>query len=346
MRFLWLAVLLMALAGNVAADTRGITVQIRASEKTNAPITMFNKVFVALVCVVVFAGCSAPIPLKGYAGKPVGHMAPKGCPPILSDYGFWMTSGGHYRNSPHTGLDIFEKTGYPIVAAAPGVVVGALTQRSPGCCRGFSNPRGSASKKSVLPSEQERRDVARRRAQWRRYQGRIDPRRLVFIDETWAKTNMTRTHGRCRQGERLRAKVPHGHWKTLTFLAALRHDRIDAPIVFDGPINARKFLVYVEQCLLPTLSPGDIVVMDNLSSHKGDAVRKAIRDAGVRLFFLPPYSPDLNPIEQVFAKLKALLRKAAERTVEATWRRIGTLLDEFSPQECANYFTNSGYASI
>ena len=188
--------------------------------------------------------------------------------------------------------------------------------------------------------------MARRRAQWRRYQGRIDPRRLVFIDETWAKTNMARTHGRCPRGERLRAKVPHGHWKTLTFLAALRHDRIDAPVVFDGPINARTFLAYVEQCLVPTLSPGDIVVMDNLSSHKGEAVRKAIRAAGARLFFLPPYSPDLNPIEQVFAKLKALLRKAAERTVEATWRRIGALLDEFKPQECANYFTNSGYASI
>jgi len=188
--------------------------------------------------------------------------------------------------------------------------------------------------------------VARRRKQWRRYQDRIDPRRLVFIDETWAKTNMARTHGRCRRGERLRAKVPHGHWKTLTFLAALRHDRIDAPAVFDGPINSQMFLAYVEQFLVPTLSPGDVVIMDNLSSHKGELVRKAIRAAGARLFFLPPYSPDLNPIEQVFAKLKTLLRKAAERSVEATWRRIGTLLDEFSPHECANYLKNSGYASI
>lgn len=188
--------------------------------------------------------------------------------------------------------------------------------------------------------------MARRRKQWRRYQDRIDPRRLVFIDETWAKTNMARTHGRCRRGERLRAKVPHGHWKTLTFLAALRHDRIDAPAVFDGPINSQMFLAYVEQFLVPTLSPGDVVIMDNLSSHKGELVRKAIRAAGARLFFLPPYSPDLNPIEQVFAKLKTLLRKAAERSVEATWRRIGTLLDEFSPHECANYLKNSGYASI
>jgi transposase len=198
----------------------------------------------------------------------------------------------------------------------------------------------------VLPSEQDRRDVARRRVSWKRYQGRLDPRRLVFIDETWAKTNMTRTHGRCRRGERLRAKVPHGHWKTLTFLAALRHDRIDAPAVIDGPINGRSFLAYVEQFLVPTLKPGDVVILDNLGSHKGEAVRKAIRAVGAKLLFLPPYSPDLNPIEQVFAKLKTLLRKAAERSVEATWRRIGNLLDAFSPQECANYFKNSGYASI
>lgn len=157
---------------------------------------------------------------------------------------------------------------------------------------------------------------------------------------------MARTHGRCRRGERLRAKLPHGHWKTLTFLAALRHDRIDAPAVLDGPINGRSFLAYVEQFLIPTLRPRDIVILDNLGSHKGDAIRKAIRAAGAHLLFLPPYSPDLNPIEQVFAKLKALLRKAAERSVEATWRRIGTLLDTFSTQECANYLTNAGYASI
>ena len=126
----------------------------------------------------------------------------------------------------------------------------------------------------------------------------------MFIDETWAKTNMTRTHGRSRRGERLVAKVPHGHWQTLTFLAALRADRIDAPCVLDGPINGDSFLAYVEQMLVPTLKPGDIVVIDNLGSHKGKAVRRAIRAAGAKLFFLPPYSPDLNPIEQMFAKLK------------------------------------------
>ena len=187
--------------------------------------------------------------------------------------------------------------------------------------------------------------MARRRAQWKRYQSRLDPARLVFIDETWAKTNMTRTHGRSRRGERLVAKVPHGRWHTLTFLAALRSDRIDAPCVIDGPINGESFRAYVEQMLIPTLKPGDIVVIDNLGSHKGKSVRRAIRAAGAKLFFLPPYSPDLNPIEQVFAKLKTLLRKAAERTVEATWRRIGALLQAFTPQECANYFANSGYAS-
>ena len=157
------------------------------------------------------------------------------------------------------------------------------------------------------------------------------PARLVFIDETWAKTNMTRTHGRAPRGERLVAKAPHGHWRTLTFLAALRCDRIDAPCVIDGPINGQSFLAYVEQVLVPTLTPGDIVIIDNLGSHKGKAVRRAIRAAGAKLFFLPPYSPDLNPIEQVFAKLKTLLRKAAERTVEATWKRIGAFLDLLHP---------------
>ena len=205
--------------------------------------------------------------------------------------------------------------------------------------------RASASKKTLHAAEQHRPDVARGRARWRRHQARIDPTRLVFVDETWAKTNMTRTHGRCAKGQRLVDKVPHGHWKTLTFLAALRCDAITAPFVLDGPINGDWFLAYVEQVLVPTLKPGDVVVMDNLGSHKGKAVRRAIRQAGAHLLFLPPYSPDLNPIEQVFAKLKTLLRKAAERTVEATWRRIGKLLDHFSADECANYLVNSGYAA-
>jgi Transposase and inactivated derivatives len=168
----------------------------------------------------------------------------------------------------------------------------------------------------------------------------------VFIDETWAKTNMTRLRGWSPRGRPLLDKVPHGHWRTLTFLAALRCDRIEAPLVLDGPINGHSFTAWVEQFLLPTLRPGDIVIMDNLGSHKGKAARQLIRSAGARLLFLPPYSPDLNPIEQVFAKLKTLLRKAAERSVEATWKRIGSLLDAFPPNECAAYLRNSGYASI
>ena len=156
---------------------------------------------------------------------------------------------------------------------------------------------------------------------------------------------MAPLRGWCASGRRLNAKAPHGHWQTMTFVAGLRHDGISAPCVFDGPINGESFLAYVTQILVPTLQPGDIVIMDNLGSHKGRAVRAAIRAAGAHLLFLPPYSPDLNPIEQVFAKLKALLRKAAERTVEATWKRIGELLQHFSAQECANYFVNAGYAS-
>jgi transposase len=197
----------------------------------------------------------------------------------------------------------------------------------------------------VFATEQDRPDIARRRAWWRRHQSKIDPARLVFIDETWAKTNMTRTHGWWRRGAPLRAQVPHGHWRTMTFLAALRHDRITAPCVIDGPINGESFRAYVEQLLVPTLQPGDIVVMDNLGSHKGHAIHRAIRAAGARLVFLPPYSPDLNPIEQVFAKLKILLRKADERSVDGVWRRIGNLLQHFTPQECANYLRNAGYAS-
>jgi transposase len=148
------------------------------------------------------------------------------------------------------------------------------------------------------------------------------------------------------KGERLPAKVPYGHWKTLTFIAALRHDRIDAPCVIDGPINGELFTAYVEQVLAPTLAQGDIVILDNLGSHKGKAARQAIRKKGAHLLFLPPYSPDLNPIEQLFAKLKHLMLKAQERTHEATWRKVGQLLDLVSPAECQNYITNSGYPSV
>jgi len=156
---------------------------------------------------------------------------------------------------------------------------------------------------------------------------------------------MTRRHGRSSRGARLVAKVPYGRWRTLTFLAALRCERIEAPCVIDGPINGDSFRAYVEQFLVPTLRRDDIVVMDNLGSHKGLAVRRLIRAAGAKLFFLPRYSPDLNPIEQVFSKLKTLLRKTDPRTVEQTWRNIGSLLDSFTAKECGNYFANAGYAS-
>src|SRR5437762_1038680 len=209
----------------------------------------------------------------------------------------------------------------------------------------FFAREGITFKKSLHAAEQDRADVARRRARWKKYQSRLDPKRLVFIDEIWAKTNMTRHHGRCARGARRLATVPYGRWRTLTFLAALRCDRIDAPCVIDGPINGLSFRAYVEQFLVPALTAGDIVIMDNLGSHKRETIRRLIRAAGAKLFFLPPYSPDLNPIEQVFAKLKTLLRKADERTSEATWKRIGALLDHFTPQECANYLVNAGYAS-
>ena len=156
---------------------------------------------------------------------------------------------------------------------------------------------------------------------------------------------MTRTHGWCQRGEPLIDKVPHGHWKTMTFIAALTHKGIAAPCVLDGPINGASFLAWVEQFLIPELEPGSIVVLDNLGSHKARHIRQLIRNAGSKLFFLPAYSPDLNPIEQVFSKLKTLLRKAEERTIDGVWRRIGTLLAHFPPEECANYFWNSGYSS-
>ena len=186
--------------------------------------------------------------------------------------------------------------------------------------------------------------MAAARAAWKAEQPALDPARLVFIDETGAATDMARTHGRCRRGVRLTGKVPHGHWKTTTFVAGLRRDGVAAPFVVDRPMNGAIFRTYVECCLVPTLAPGDIVVMDNLSAHKVEGVRAAIEAAGATLLYLPAYSPDLNPIEQVFAKLKALLRKAAERTVDGLWHAIGQLLDCFPPEECANYFKNAGYA--
>jgi transposase len=203
--------------------------------------------------------------------------------------------------------------------------------------------RDHAQKKTAHASEQDRPDIVRRREAWFEGQLDLDPSRLIFIDETWASTKMARSHGRATRGQRLRMSVPHGHWKTTTFVAGLRLSGMVAPMVLDGPINRAAFEAYVQQILVPELKPGDIVIVDNLGSHKGKVVRDAIRAAGARLLFLPPYSPDFNPIEKAFSKLKALLRKAAERTVEGLWTAIGRFLDAFTPQECANFFAAAGY---
>jgi transposase len=196
----------------------------------------------------------------------------------------------------------------------------------------------------VHASEQERPDVAAARVAWQADQPGLDPRRLVFIDETGTSTNMARLRGRAKRGRRVVGRVPWGHWKVLTFVAGLRHDGITAPFVIDCAMTRAIFVEYLRQCLIPTLQPGDIVVMDNLPAHKGGTVRQIIEAAGAELRYLPAYSPDLNPIEQGFSKLKAHLRKAQERTIDTLWQRIGKLLDLFQPQQCANFFANSGYA--
>ena len=183
----------------------------------------------------------------------------------------------------------------------------------------------------------------KRREAWFDNQPDLDPERLVFIDETWASTNMARLRGRAPKGERLRTGIPHGHWRTTTFVAGLRLTGMVAPMVLDGPINGHAFQAYVDQVLVPQLRLGDIVIMDNLGSHKGRAVRAAIEATGAVLLYLPPYSPDFNPIENAFSKFKALLRKAAERTVEALWDTIGTLIPAITPTECANFFAAAGY---
>jgi transposase len=198
-------------------------------------------------------------------------------------------------------------------------------------------------KKTGHAAEQDRPDVLSRREAWFEGQLDLDPHTLVFIDETGASTKMARLHGRAPRGERLRAAIPHGHWKTTTFVGALRLSGMTAPMVLDGPMTGDWFLAYTEQVLVPTLRPGDVVILDNLPAHKDTAIRDAVEAVGATLLFLPPYSPDFNPIENAFAKLKTLLRKAAARTVDHLWRVIGDCLDAFTPAECANYFAAAGY---
>ncbi len=194
-----------------------------------------------------------------------------------------------------------------------------------------------------MAAEQDRPDVAVRRDQWRQTQGSWDPERLVFLDETWAKTNLSRTHGRAPAGQRLIAKVPHGHWKTTTFLGGLRSSGWIAPLVIDGAINGVLFLNYIRQHLAPALQPGDLLILDNLASHKVRGVRETIESVGAQVLYLPPYSPDLNPIELAFSKLRRLLRSLAARTVDALWQACGSVLQEFSHTEIRNYFRHAGY---
>ena len=198
-------------------------------------------------------------------------------------------------------------------------------------------------KKSLRAAEQERADVARARRRWMREQGMFDPARLVFLDETATSTNMVRLRGRCPRGQRLIAHVPHGHWKTITFVAGLRRRAVVAPLVLDGPMNATIFVTYLKECLAPKLKRGDVVIMDNLPVHKVAGVAEAIEAAGATLIYLPKYSPDLNPIELAFSKLKAHLRKAAEHTIPHLLRRIGRVVTDFSAQECRNFFRHAGY---
>ena len=207
----------------------------------------------------------------------------------------------------------------------------------------FFHRRGITFKKTAHASEQQRPDVLRRRRAWFDAQPDLDPEQLVFVDETGASTKMARRCGRAPRGHRCRASVPHGHWKTTTFVGALRLSGMTAPMVLDGAMHGAAFLAYVEQVLVPTLKPGDIVVMDNLPAHRSAAVRDVIRRAGAELRFLPPYSPDFNPIEMAFSKFKADLKRRAARTVTELWEAIGQATNIFTPDECENYFAAAGF---
>jgi transposase len=230
------------------------------------------------------------------------------------------------------------------------LVVSMGKQRIPGSRSAlwrFLERHGITFKKKVLrASEQDRDDVARARRRWIQKQGLLDSSCLVFIDETSVNTSMVRLYGRCPRGERLVGRVPFGAWKTLTFVAGLRCNGMTAPFVFQGAMNGEIFLAYIEQCLVPTLKRGDIVMMDHLQAHMVSGIKEAIDAAGAELRYVPQYSPDLNPIELPFSKLKAHLRKAAARTVRTLCHRIGSFLPQLSAKECANYFAHDGYAPV
>ena len=204
----------------------------------------------------------------------------------------------------------------------------------------------SPSKKTLQAAERERADVARARRRWIREQGMLDPAQLVFIDETAVSTNLVRLRGRAPRGVRLIGRVPLGHWETITYVAALRHNKMTAPMVVKGAMTGEMFLAYVEQCLVPTLKRNDIVVMDNFAAHKVPGIRAAIEKAGANLRYLPKYSPDLNPIELSYSKFKVVLRRLAARTVPRLYRTIRAFIPQVSARECANYFRHAGYVSI
>ncbi|MGE4221046.1 MAG: IS630 family transposase [Alphaproteobacteria bacterium] len=269
----------------------------------------------------------------------------------------WRATGsaeaGRQGQPPGSKLDAHEEFILALVAENKDIALHEIADRLaaecgvravPSTVHQFFARRGiTYKKKTAQAAEQQRPDVLARRRAWFDGQPDLDPERLIFIDETGASTKMARLRGRAPRGERCRAAVPHGHWKTTTFTAGLRLSGMTAPMVLDGAMHGAAFWAYVEQILVPELTPGDVVVMDNLPAHKIAGVRQAIEAAGARLLYLPPYSPDFNPIELAFAKFKALLRKAAPRSVEALWQTIGRLLDAFSPQECLNYFAAAGY---
>src|ERR1700693_2576649 len=260
-------------------------------------------------------------------------------------------SGGrrHAKLEPHRAFllaQVAEKADITMPELAGALAAARVEKADPASLSRWLIRAGYRLKKTLRASEQDRPDIKQAREEWtevRQPQMRLEPHRLIFLDETGTTTKMTRPRGRCRKGERLRSKAPFGHWKTQTFIAGLRCDALTAPFVIDAPMDRRIFETYVETQLAPTLEQGDIVIMDNLPAHKSPVAKKAILDKGAWVLFLPPYSPDLNPIEMAFAKLKAHLRARAVRTIDALWKAIGQICDLFQPQECKNYFDAAGY---
>ena len=255
----------------------------------------------------------------------------------------------HAKLDPHRAFllaRVAERDDITMPELAAELAAATGTRADPASISRWLIRNGYRFKKTLLASEQDRPDVRQAREEWtatRQPRMRLEPHRLVFLDETGTTPKMTRLRGRCLKGQRLRSKVPFGHWKTQTFIAGLRCHGLTAPFVVDAPMNRRIFETYVETQLAPTLEKGDVVIMDNLSAHKSPAAEKAIRAKGAWILFLPPYSPDLNPIEMAFAKLKAHLRARAIRTIDALWQAIGQISDLFEPAECRNYFAAAGY---